>query len=242
MLVKETTIEMKPVSVILPAYNESKRIQAVISVLLPVEYIEKIIVVDDGSTDTTSDVVLACKQNDPRIHLIRNDRNRGKGQSVFNAWEQCATSYILMLDADLRGLTTEHIHQLCTPVLENKADMTLGLFKGGHFATDFSHWAAPWLTGQRCMRSEVLGNISMEAASGYGIETALTVLAHQLHYRVQRVYMIGVSHPPGEIHRGGIPGLFNRLKMYLHILRGWIIASSHKPEINITRVRRDQSS
>lgn len=242
MLVKENTELMKPVSVIIPAYNEAKRIQAVLSVLQPVTYIEKIIVVDDGSTDTTGDVVIACQQHDPRIQLIRNDRNRGKGQSVFNAWEYCSTSHILMLDADLSGLTTEHIHQLCAPVLENKADMTLGLFKGGHFATDFSHWAAPWLTGQRCLRSEVLGNISMEAASGYGIETALTVLARQLHYRVRRVYMIGVSHPPGEIHRGGLPGLINRVKMYLQIFRGWVIASSHKPEINITRSRRNQES
>lgn len=239
---KEKIQQMKPVSVIIPAYNEAARILNVLSVLEQIDFIEKIVVVDDGSTDATSAMVIKQQKLDARIQLIQNDRNRGKGQSVFNAWEYCNTSFILMLDADLQGLNANHIYQLCNPVLNGQADMTLGLFRGGQLATDFSHWAAPWLTGQRCMRSEILGNLPLEASRGYGIETALTVLARQLHYRVQRVYLIGMSHPPGEIHRGGIPGLINRIKMYLHILRAWVIASSRKPEINLQQPRRHMES
>jgi polyisoprenyl-phosphate glycosyltransferase len=239
---KEPNPQMKPISVIIPAYNEADRIMNVLSVLESIDYIEKIIVVDDGSKDATSPVVRNQQKKDPRIQLIQNGRNRGKGQSVFNAWEYCNTPYILMLDADLQGIHPEHIHQLCEPVLRDQADMTLGLFKGGQFATDFSHWAAPWLTGQRCMCSEILGNLPLEASRGYGIETAMTVLARQMHYRVKRVYLIGMSHPPGEIHRGGIPGLLNRFKMYVHIFRAWLVASSRKPEIRLQQPRRDSGS
>jgi glycosyltransferase involved in cell wall biosynthesis len=239
---EDSNSPMKPISVIIPAYNEADRILNVLSVLEQIDYLEKIVVVDDGSRDATSPVVRKQQQEDTRIQLIQNDRNRGKGQSVFNAWEYCTTPYILMLDADLQGLKPDHIHQLCNPVLHHQADMTLGLFRGGQFATDFSHWAAPWLTGQRCMCSEILGNLSLEAARGYGIETAITVLARQMHYRVRRVYLMGMSHPPGEIHRGGIPGLINRIRMYIHIFRAWMVASGRKPEIRLQQPRQDSDS
>jgi polyisoprenyl-phosphate glycosyltransferase len=226
---------MQPVTVIIPAYNEAARITPVLQALRDINWIETIYVVDDGSRDNTTGVVKIAGEQDARIKLIQNQRNQGKGQSVITAWEKVVTPYLLMLDADLIGLTPAHLENLCRPVLNGGVDMTLGVFKHGKLATDFSHWITPWLTGQRCLPTKYLDNLSEDASRGYGLETALTVMARQLHLRVRKIALQGMSHPPGEIHRGSLPGVINRIKMYLQILAAWMLASSRRPEIRLRR-------
>ena len=65
--------------------------------------------------------------------------------------------------------------------------MTLGVFRGGNWKTDFSHWITPWLTGQRCLRRDMLQCVDHDAASGYGLETALTICAQQQKWKVIQV-------------------------------------------------------
>lgn len=225
-----------PVTAIIPAYNEADRILNVLRVLKDIHYIQNIIVIDDGSKDNTLEVVTSYIAEDPRVTLIRHEKNKGKGQSVYDAWEKISASYLLMLDADLFGLTPQLVDKLCKPVIDHQADMTLGVFANGKLTTDFSHWVTPWLSGQRCLRGYILGRISREAASGYGIETALTVAARQQHWRVVRVRLPGMSHPISEVHRGSfMNGFFHRLKMYAQIIRAWYIATSDR------KVRREYS-
>jgi glycosyltransferase involved in cell wall biosynthesis len=217
---------MHSYSIIIPAYNEGKRILNVLKVLRPISEIKEIIIVDDGSKDDTSAVIQSYLKDDSRVKFIQHPRNMGKGQSIYTAWEAVTSDFVLMLDADLIGLTPEHVTVLCDPVISGKYDMTLGLFKGGNWKTDFSHWATPWLTGQRCLRREMLQCISREAASGYGLETAMTVAVHQQGWKVKKVPLRGMSHPVSEIHRGGLKGVANRVKMYLHVFRAWYIATA----------------
>lgn len=217
---------MRSYSIVIPAYNEGKRILNVLKVLSQIPEIKEIIVVDDGSKDDTSAVVQSFHKNDQRIKLIQHQQNMGKGQSIYSAWDEVTSEFVLMLDADLIGLTAEHVNALCEPVLSGKFDMTLGLFKAGNWKTDFSHWATPWLTGQRCLHKNMLQQVSREAASGYGLETALTVAIHQQSWKVKKVYLLGMSHPISEIHRGGLKGVLNRAKMYLHVFRAWYIATA----------------
>ncbi len=214
-----------PISVIIPAFNESTRIATVLSLLREIPYIREILVVNDGSSDRTADVVTACQTEDPRIHLISNAENLGKGQSVLLALQQATAPYILMLDADLHGLEARHIDYLCQPVIRGNLDMTVGQFKQGHWASDFSHWITPWLSGQRCIRRDLFMRLNFEASAGYGIETVLSVASRQEKWRSRYIPLFGVSHPPSEIHRGSVRGIFNRIKMYLQILRAWYIAT-----------------
>jgi hypothetical protein len=219
---------MSKVSVIIPAYNESERILQVLKVLTQVEYLDDIIVIDDGSKDDTVHIVENYRSVDPRIHLISNPKNLGKGQAVFAGVRSAKHAMILMLDADLRNLTPGHIDALCNPVVSGKQEMTIGVFKDGHWASDFSHWITPWLSGQRCLRTELFAQLSGEAAAGYGLETALTIAAQQYQWRVKKIALRGVSHPPSEIHRGSLKGLFNRIKMYTQIFRAWYVATAKK--------------
>lgn len=207
------------VAAIIPAYNEARRIGAVLEVLRGVSLLSEIIVVDDGSTDGTAEVVRRAATADPRLRLLQHEKNLGKGQAIFTAYAATRAPYLLLLDADLQGLTPSHVEALIRPLLERQADMTLGLFRGGRFNTDLSHWLTPWLTGQRCLRAELLGAVHREAAAGYGFETALMVAAAQQGYRTRRVPLRGVWHPPSEFHRKR--GLIWRMRMYGQIVRAW---------------------
>ncbi len=219
---------MNGVSVVIPAFNEADRIHHVFQSLSGIDYIDEIIVVDDGSIDDTTLVVNEYHKRDPRITLITNPSNLGKGQAVYSGVHASRNSVILMLDADLQKLTSAQIDLLCQPVLNGQQDMTIGVFKKGQWASDFSHWITPWLSGQRCLRTELFNVLNPEAASGYGLETALTIASHQYQWRVKRISLVGVSHPPSEIHRGSIKGFLNRLKMYIQIIRSWYISTTNK--------------
>lgn len=216
------------IAAILPAYDEAKTIGSVLEVLCRVESLDEIIVVDDGSKDATSAIVRTYTDRDGRVRLIQHEANRGKGQAIFSAWRSTQATYLILLDSDLMNLAPAHIEALIAPILADKADMTLGLFLGGRIPTDFSHWASPWLTGQRGLRAEILECVSEEAAAGYGFEIALTIAARQNGYRTRIVPMKGVWHPPSEFHRGWWYGTRWRWRMYGNVLRAWYLATSRR--------------
>jgi glycosyltransferase involved in cell wall biosynthesis len=219
------TITAPRLTAIVPAYNEVGRIGKVVSVLCQVDELDKLIVVDDGSTDKTGDEAIQASCGDPRLSILRSSVNQGKGQALLAAWQATQAPYLLTLDADLMHLKPDHVRALIEPVLSGKADMTMGLFYRGDWRTDLSHWATPWLTGQRCLRADLLNQISIEAAQGYGFETALTVAAGRNGWRVQRVGLKGVSHPPGHLPRSGWHGVGLKFKMYSEIYKAWVMTS-----------------
>jgi glycosyltransferase involved in cell wall biosynthesis len=213
---------------IIPTYNEERNIAGVLEVLRASEILDEIIIVDDGSVDKTVEIALKYTKMDGRMQVVQHERNKGKGQAIFTGWARTTAPYLLLLDADLHELTPSHILALLNPVLDHQADMTLGLFWGGHFYTDFSSWIMPFLTGQRGLRAEILKHISHEAAAGYGFEVALTVAANQHGFHKHIVPLKGVWHPPSEFHRGGLNGLIWRFRMYGQIIRGWLIATRQR--------------
>ncbi|HPD61196.1 MAG TPA: glycosyltransferase family 2 protein [Thermodesulfobacteriota bacterium] len=92
-------------SVVIPAYNEAERIGATLQkindYLLTRDYRSEVIVVDDGSTDTTPQVVRKIAQGIPLIRLLENGANRGKGYSVRAGMLNARGEIILFSDADL---------------------------------------------------------------------------------------------------------------------------------------------
>jgi dolichyl-phosphate beta-glucosyltransferase len=98
-------------SFILPAYNESERLATSIPKVL--EYVRdrglraEIIVVNDGSTDATADVVRQFAVANPMIILLENPGNRGKGYSVRNGMLHANGAVAIFTDADLSSPITE---------------------------------------------------------------------------------------------------------------------------------------
>jgi glycosyltransferase involved in cell wall biosynthesis len=229
---KSPTQPRKPlIAAILPAYNEQRNIATVLQVLHETDILDEIILVDDGSPDKTIEIMRQFAAQDKRMQVIQHKTNHGKGQAIFTGLDATSAAYILLLDADLKNLTPGHLRALLVPLLDRRADMTIGLFWGGHIQTDISHWLTPFLTGQRGLRADLLKYVSREAAAGYGFEVALTVAARQAGYRTRVVPLKGVWHPSSEIRteRGGYwLGKLWRFRMYGQILRAWFIATRQR--------------
>ncbi len=224
-------------SAVIPVYNEAGRIGRVLKVLLRVDRLFEIIVVDDGSTDSSAEEIQLAAQSDPRIQLVRNSKNQGKGEAIFLGWRATESQNLLLLDGDLLGLKPQHVLDLMDPILEDAADMVVGQFKRGKLLSDIAHFLSPWLSGQRCLRARLLNQVSINAAAGYGFETALTVAARQNGWRCHRVALPGVWHMPGEARRGFWSGLNNRAKMYRQIGMAWYLAGGfHRTGLRL-RVR-----
>jgi dolichyl-phosphate beta-glucosyltransferase len=92
-------------SIVIPAYNEAGRIpatlQAVVDCVRRNGWSAEVIVVDDGSTDATAEVVRDFAANAPEIRLLQNPGNRGKGYSVRSGLLQAFGEVVMFTDADL---------------------------------------------------------------------------------------------------------------------------------------------
>jgi len=208
---------MENVAAIIPAYNEEKYIGAVLSVLQPVQYLSEIIVVNDGSTDKTSEVARSFG-----VKVIDLPSNQGKGAAMRQGVLQTTASIILFLDADLIGLTSLQVCDLLLPVIQNYADMTLGLFHYGRPITDIAQKLTPFLTGQRAIKRWVLDILTEEDwLSGFGIEVTLTRIAKNLNIRILEIPLLNVTHAMKEEKMGIVRGVAARAKMYWEIARRW---------------------
>jgi glycosyltransferase involved in cell wall biosynthesis len=218
------------IAAIIPTYNEELNVSGVLDVLRATSILDEIILVDDGSKDNTAAILHQAATIDRRIQVVQHNENRGKGQAIFSGWAATKAPIILLLDADLKNLNPGHIDALLAPVIDHRADMTLGLFRGGHRGTDLSHWLTPFLTGQRGVRAELLKQVCREAAQGYGFEIALSVAAGQYNYRTRVVALKGVWHPSSEFRteRGYWNGNIWRFRMYNQIVHAWFIANRER--------------
>jgi polyisoprenyl-phosphate glycosyltransferase len=203
-----------PVVCIIPAFDEEATIASVLQVVAGYPYIDRVIVVDDGSEDRTSENALSIKG----VEVVRLDSNRGKGAAMHAGIKASNEPLILFLDADLVGMTPQNITDLLEPVISDSADMSVGVFRGGRIFTDLAHIVSPSLSGQRAIKRSILTNLDMDSV-GFGIERALTELWHANSIRVKQVILHGVTHRMKEEKRGYWEGVRQRTQMFADILR-----------------------
>lgn len=202
------------VTAIIPAYNEEERIGKVLEAVKEAELVDRIVVIDDGSRDNTAQVAINMG-----VEVIKNSENMGKGGALYKGVRNCFSEIILFIDADLVGLKPEHVDDLVRPVLSGDWDMTVGIFANGRFATDLAQKVAPFLSGQRAIRREILEGISGIEISRYGVEVALTRYVHRHHVRIKEVVLKDVSHVMKEEKMGFVRGFTERLRMYWDIVK-----------------------
>ncbi|MDI6870390.1 MAG: glycosyltransferase family 2 protein [Bacillota bacterium] len=207
-----------PFSVIIPAYNEARRIRRVIEVARRTPGAVEVIVVDDGSEDHTARVAQGSG-----ARVLRLPENRGKGAAMLTGAQEARTELVLFLDADLLGLTPAHILALVEPVATGRADMTMGVFGAGRRTTDLAQKLAPFLSGQRAMYRQTFLAIPALAEARYGVEVVLSAYAREASLRVERVTLPGVSQVMKEEKHGFWRGFLARMKMYWEIVRStWL--------------------
>lgn len=115
-------------SIIIPAYNEGSRVGATLEKVLAYAaergWDAEIIAVDDGSRDNTSEIVRGYAEKNPRLRLLENPGNRGKGYSVRNGMVHAQGEILLFSDADLSS-PIEEAEKLFAAI-ENGADVAIG--------------------------------------------------------------------------------------------------------------------
>lgn len=125
-------------SILMPVYNEEARVAAAIKQALDVPYPCEIelVVVDDGSRDSTAEII--GRFDDPRVTVAVHPRNRGKGAAIRTAADRATGDYMVILDADLE-YDPHDIPRLVAPVLDGRADVVYGNRSFGSHSS-FSFW------------------------------------------------------------------------------------------------------
>jgi glycosyltransferase involved in cell wall biosynthesis len=120
-------------SIIIPVYNEARTIDQLLARVdeVNVGMEKEIVVVDDGSTDGTRDVLPTLKSRFPAMNLIFHEVNQGKGAALRTGLTSATGDIMLIQDADLEYDPRDY-HTLLAPILEGRADVVYGSrFIGG---------------------------------------------------------------------------------------------------------------
>ena len=181
-----------PVAAIIPAYNESTTVADVVRAARESRTVDEIIVVDNRSTDGTSDAAARAG-----ARVVRHEE-QGKGQAMRAGVAATDAETILFLDADLIGLGPEHVDRLVTPILEDRAGMTLGLFDRGPELNPIFLKALPRLTGQRAMSRELFESLTLDDIKGYKVEAALNSIAAERDEPIDAFVCDGLWHRTKE--------------------------------------------
>ena len=119
------------VTVIVPAFNEARTIEQVLRRLAELELDCEILVVDDGSSDQTAEIVGGLEAEITGLRLIVHERNQGKGAAVRTGINASAGDCVMIQDADLEYDPSD-IAKLLAPLLSGAADVVYGTrFRGG---------------------------------------------------------------------------------------------------------------
>ena len=215
---------MANVALIIPAYDEAERICATLEAAKKCKLADEIIVVSDGSTDKTAEVARTVKG----VRVVELKHNMGKGAAMSEGVAATNAKVIAFIDADLQGLTAEHIDSIIAPVLNGKCEMCVGIFRGGRFWSDTSQIIFPYISGQRAMTRSLFERIPNLREKGYGVEVAIyDFLKRRKDVRQRRVVLRGVSNSYKEKKLGFAKGLQARKQMYTEMWYARFRAGMH---------------
>jgi len=184
---------MKKVSAIICAYNEEKTIKEVILSVSKDILVSEIVVVNDGSTDNSKEIIEALKE-EIDISAIHLEENKGKGYAMATGVENSTGDIIVFIDADLSNLKEEHFEQLITPIFRNEVDMVLG--QATETLIDYKINPFKSFTGERAMlKKDILPILEEMKPSKFGVETLINLYYQAHEKRVKYVMLEGLKHP-----------------------------------------------
>ncbi len=206
----EVKNNFKKVSVIMPVFNEEKTVRQAIERTAQISFDgldKEIIVVDDGSTDRTREILHAIKNEN--IKLLYHQNNRGKGAALQTGFKAAGGDIIIIQDADLEYDPRDY-NDLIKPILDNQAEVVYGSrFVGAkpHRVLYFWHYMGnkfiTLLTNafsnlnltdvETCYKSfthEVIEKMKLKE-NGFGFEIEFTIKASRLKLKF---FEVGISY------------------------------------------------
>ena len=205
---------IRTLSILIPCFNEERTIENVLNKILQVDcgLQKEIIIVNDGSTDTTATIIDNFINSNAGItirHLL-NEKNKGKGYSIQKAIAASTGEIVIIQDADLEYNPFEY-EKLIKPITDGYADVVYGTrFKGGeaHRVLFFFHTIgnkfltflsnlftglnlSDMETGYKMFKKEIISNIKLKEKR-FGFEPEVTAKISKI--RKIRIYEVGISY------------------------------------------------
>jgi len=228
----------KKLSIVIPCYNEKATIEKLVKEVLDVNLgstEKEIIIVDDGSSDGTREILSRLSKKHPEIKLIFQEYNQGKGAALKKGILESSGDVLIIQDADLEYDPIEYI-RLLYPIEREHADVVYGSrFIGGEphriiyfrnqiankFLTSFSNLLTGLnLTDMETCYKMIKGDLARELANNlkakrFGFEPEITARIAKSH---ARVYEIGISYYGRSKEEGKKIGLKDGLKAIWEII------------------------
>jgi len=194
-------------SVIIPAYNEARTIEALVRSVLAVNVnlAKELVLVDDGSTDGTRAILARMQTEHPEWKIILHEVNQGKGAALQAGFQAATGDIVLIQDADLEYDPNDY-SALLAPILSGKADVVFGsrfLGGGAHRVIYFWHSVGnKFLTtlsnmmtnlnltdmevGYKVFKREILQSLALREKR-FGFEVEITAKVARQHCRIYEV-------------------------------------------------------
>jgi glycosyltransferase involved in cell wall biosynthesis len=202
-------------SVIIPVYNEADNIREIIKRVQATKLAREIVVVDDGSQDSTREI-LEKLNGRRKVRVILHEKNQGKGAAVVTGMKAARGDVLLIQDADLEYDPRDY-PSLLKPIEEGLADVVYGSrFLGGpHRVTMFWHLVANQLlttmtnilyntiltdmeTGYKVFRREVIEGMTIKSKR-FNFEPEFTAKVLKRNYRI---FEVPISFNPRDYSQG----------------------------------------
>lgn len=202
----------KSIAVILPCFNEDHRIIPIINQIKKVKLVNEIIVIDDGSRESTKKILKKITG----IKLITHLQNKGKTEALKTGINNSKSDIIAFIDSDLKNFNNYHLKTLLDPVLKNKYDLILGEMEKAPFHTKITNFSIAF-TGQRAVKKELLIKHSeIFNQKGYLVEASMNKIFFG-KYKVAKVCLKGVDQW-SKSKKIGLKGYLNEIKMLAAII------------------------
>ena len=111
-------------SVVIPIYNERYTVRELVRRVVAVDVSKEIVMVDDGSTDGTSEILKSIAVRYPEVRLFQQPRNQGKGAAIRRGIQESTGEFLIIQDADLEYDPSEY-PMLLKPLLAGEADASM---------------------------------------------------------------------------------------------------------------------
>lgn len=182
---------------LIPAFNEAARLPRVLDAVLGHPLLSRVVVIDDGSTDGTGEVA--------RVHgaeLVAAPENVGKTKALLLGLRTVQTSHVVLIDADLLGLTPAAITALIAPVSEGAAYASVSL--RGNAPWTWRQIGIDYISGERAFPMELIADRldELEHQRRFGFEVFLNALIVASGRPVSVVHWPEVASPAKSVKRG----------------------------------------
>jgi glycosyltransferase involved in cell wall biosynthesis len=207
---------MPLLSILMPVYNEAATVRRAIEDTLAADLLveRELVVVDDGSTDGTSQILAEGDWPD-EVQIHRHEQNQGKGAAVRTALKHANGRYSAILDADLE-YSAEDLNVLLPPLLDGDTNAVFGVRAFNGYTSHsflyvlgnrgvtlvanilFNVYIGDIMTCQKAVRTDVFRSLPLQAR-GFDIEPEI---AARLLQRGERIYEVPVSYRARRTEEG----------------------------------------